>query len=70
MFVVRCSPEARSWPGLAMNELKWWRNGAWLGLPFIINDGVGAAESSYFKKGVVRAAVLQTRCWAVGEVSL
>ena len=32
-----------------MKELKWWRNGSWLNLPFIINDGVGAAESSDFK---------------------
>jgi hypothetical protein len=31
-----------------------------LNLPFIIIDGVGAAESSYFIKGMVRAAVLQT----------
>jgi len=41
-----------------------------LDLPFIIIDGVGAAESSYFTKAWFARPSYKARCRAVGEVSL
>lgn len=41
-----------------------------MNLPFIIIDGVGAAESSYCKNGVLRASVLQApvQGWGTGSL--